>query len=193
MNTLIIWDWDDTCFPSYFFYELKIGLNSDFTTYKQYTDKLSQLSNIIVDILKSCIRYGKVIILTNAEANWVEQSSNKFLPNLLDTLKNISIISARTQHQKEYPDQCYMWKYLEMKNIITQSDYNNILCIGDSPAEHKALQEIIRDESVSGTYKKSLRFKIHPSLDKLIEELMFIKDGLDYFIKYEAHLDITLI
>ncbi len=191
MTTLFLWDWDDTLFPCYFFYNLGIGLQSGFDTYVPYQYKLSQLSNIVEELLKLCNTQGKVIILTNAEANWVEQCTQKFLPSLLPILKTITVISARKKHCETYPNQYFTWKYLAMKEILEESDYTNIICIGDNPIEHTALHEIVQNKSTC--WRKSIHFKVHPTLDDVISELIFLRYCLYYFVMYEGCLDIDMI
>ena len=95
MASLIIFDWDDTLFPTSWVISSKINTNSYVMT---------DLDNIVYTILKHCLRYGTVLIVTNAMPEWVHMSSNS-LPKTKKLIgKYIQIISARNLYQKKFPE-----------------------------------------------------------------------------------------
>ena len=53
---------------------------------------------------------SQVIIITNSDDGWVKYSAERYLPNLLPTLKKYRIVSARTRYEKFYPNQPLCWK-----------------------------------------------------------------------------------
>eukprot|EP01083_Nonionella_stella_P057719 151417_1 len=72
-NNLIIWDWDDTIFPTYSFMTHQDKKDN------QFMDKLKTLVLLIEKIFSKMIQiYGSsnIIILTNGSDNWIHKCLN---------------------------------------------------------------------------------------------------------------------
>jgi len=49
---------------------------------KKYGRHLNAIEERVVNLLETCLKQAKVIIITNARKGWVEFSSKKFLPRV---------------------------------------------------------------------------------------------------------------
>lgn len=68
---------------------------------KETLDNLDQAS---LKLLQTAKTLGKIFIITNAAEGWVELSSNRFLPLVAKEIEeDITIISARTMYEKQFP------------------------------------------------------------------------------------------
>ena len=77
MNTLIIYDWDDTLFPTTFV------LNKNQLDQKE----LLLLEEQNIKILEKSRQLGRTIIITNASTQWIYNSSEQYMPNLYKYIK----------------------------------------------------------------------------------------------------------
>ena len=80
-ETLFILDWDDTLMCTSF-----ISLKSQPLS-KEEQNQILNLGNIVSIFLSQCLKYGRVIILTNSSENWVKGTSieNLGITDLLDS------------------------------------------------------------------------------------------------------------
>lgn len=88
-SILTIIDWDDTLNPSHWCLQSKVfrqrgGSVSETLHYADKSDKISlkSLSEIAAQTIKLCMSRGHVVIVTNAEAGWVESSARVLLPDV---------------------------------------------------------------------------------------------------------------
>lgn len=72
--------------------------------------QLETLQSSVVALLTRAVKYGSVLIITNAETGWVELSCKKFMPRVLPYLQNLRILSARSTFEALYPDSPSAWK-----------------------------------------------------------------------------------
>eukprot|EP01084_Bolivina_argentea_P113116 201677_1 len=148
-NNLIIWDWDDTIFPTYSF------MTHQDKKDKQFMDKLKTLVLLIEKIFSKMIQiYGSsnIIILTNGSDNWIHKCLNVDIiqhifinfQNLLRKHKIKTISASTKQIQKKFPKNPYKWKRIAFQKIFKDhfNDDNKIIncitSIGDSLYEYKA-------------------------------------------------------
>lgn len=71
---------------------------------------LENLQSVVCNILEKSLNNGRVILITNAVKNWVDYSSNKWLPKTVELLKKVEIISARQKFESKFPRNVQMWK-----------------------------------------------------------------------------------
>lgn len=69
-NTLIIFDWDDTLFPTYWLISTGINMRS-LDDIRKYLVYFKELDTIVSKLLYEALRLGKVIIVTNASIDWI--------------------------------------------------------------------------------------------------------------------------
>ena len=100
LETVIIFDWDDTIMPSSFLSSKGYSSYNKFQRVPFIDAQLKQLEEIVIECIQHALIYGKVCIITNAQEEWVEISACKFMPKLLPLLKQITVISARSTFEK---------------------------------------------------------------------------------------------
>lgn len=189
-HTLIILDWDDTLFPTN--WVIKNGINLSVSkTRDQYIYYFENLDIILSNLLHQLVKYGKVIIVTNAMPEWIKTSSY-VLPLTHIILKKLKIISARALYQK----QCHNimeWKKLAFKNEVANElknkNYINVISIGDAEYEYMALISL-HDWNKKTNILKSIKFMKEPSHDVLIDQLKVLTDAIPAICRKNTHLDL---
>jgi len=178
-QTLVIFDWDDTLFPTTFLKHVGFDkIDSD----AKIRSSLSKIDNCVSKLLQKAVRVGVTYIITNAVKNWVEMSCEKCLPITYKFIKNnqISVISARSEYEKQYPNEPKRWKqeaFLVLKGKLECSVLTNIICVGDSTAELEAAQQVSRvlDQAIL----KTIKFKSAPRLEELVKQQTVVIDKFD--------------
>lgn len=67
---MVIFDWDDTLFPSS--YLKQKGVFPPAICPTELKNKLQHLESLVIVILTKALEYGDVYIITNSEKGWVE-------------------------------------------------------------------------------------------------------------------------
>ena len=173
-NSIIIFDWDDTLFPTSFLTPGGI-FNEDIKLSEVDKNKLLILEQCTFTLLNEAIKKGNVYIITNAGKGWVEYSANKFYPSIKNFLSEIKIISARGEYEKMYPGNSRQWKIQAFLTLLKYVDIKlvtNIICIGDSLFEMEAGR--ILASKFTKAFIKTVKFKEVPKLDELIKQLKLV-------------------
>lgn len=177
-NSLIIFDWDDTLFPTSFL--AKIGYFSEniFLVEKEQEiiiKKLEQIEKKIIELINISLTKGEVYIITNAVFGWVEYTSKKFYPNFYKMLDKIKIISARRECENTFPNEVQEWKMQTFLNLRKNFDNNlvtNIICLGDSMLEIEAGRFLANH--FQEAFIKTVKFKENPKLDEVYKQLILV-------------------
>lgn len=177
-NSLIIFDWDDTLFPTSFL--AKIGYFSEniFLVEKEQEKiikKLEQIEKKIIELINISLTKGEVYIITNAAFGWVEYTSKKFYPNFYKMLDKIKIISARRECENTFPNEVQEWKMQTFLNLRKNFDNNlvtNIICLGDSMLEIEAGRFLANH--FQEAFIKTVKFKENPKLDEVYKQLILV-------------------
>ena len=105
-NTILIFDWDDTLFPTSWLKSKGIDF-SNLTNIipEDIKLELKNLDDICISLLNKVFKLGQVFIVTNSKNGWVKISSQLFLPQVYQFLYKIDIISA-----------CENYSYLPIKD-----------------------------------------------------------------------------
>ncbi|CAE7609701.1 unnamed protein product [Symbiodinium natans] len=200
-ETAIIFDWDDTLFPTWHALEVKEHRLPDD---KAFRDSMEQLTRTVRDLLRQARSCGRVAIVTLSRRPWVAESAAEFMPGLqiealLDELQ-IPLIYSREcvkKHHMRSPDGEFeegvcpltMAKEQAMKKVLKRlygkNPWKNVLSIGDSVTEKTAITElhwaIMGEDSKSCC--KTLKMLHNPTLTQLQTELTAIKDALPNMAK----------
>lgn len=138
---LCVLDWDDTFCPSSW-----ISTNC-----QPITDQdLLILRNVeegISNLLRSIDALGcSVVIITNADEEWVRFSCARFLPRVFPLLSRVHVVSAR-QYEGVYPGRSVCWKAAAFTHVAKAfflsregSLPREIISIGDSNDERLAVR-----------------------------------------------------
>ncbi|EEQ97220.1 apicomplexan-conserved protein, putative [Perkinsus marinus ATCC 50983] len=184
-DTLIIFDWDDTIFPTRYL-TVQWGLRVDGPSPPPaLMAALNDYAVLVKDTLLTALEFGTVIIVTNAEAGWIPLTCAKFLPSLLPTLNNIHHISARTTYEPQGFASAFEWKDQSFKQAISEHFSSSpvtgrrrcVISLGDSAHERLAvinachvLNELAALKGCGKSSQllcKSLKFMEKPDLEHL--------------------------
>ena len=174
-KTLIIFDWDDTLFPTSWFVQNGINVDDPKTCklYQKYFDKIDVL---IYELFKKCINLGETIIITNATKSWVT-STLKLLKLSGNILQYAEIISAR-EVCKTHTNDIFYWKTLTfMKEYNARNKKNsniafNIISIGDAEYEYDALVNL--HNPCNNNKLKTIKLIKGPSIDVVLNQLFIL-------------------
>lgn len=188
-KTLIIFDWDDTLYPTSWITKNGIDLTDPKSRYKHmgYFDKLDKyLSHLI----KNANKLGQTIIITNAMPEWIELSLT-VLPRLAKLIIDIKIISARKNYQ--HMSDMANWKVLAFRDYITKSNtkYANIISLGDAEYEHNALINLYKWDKLPHKYLKSIKFMRSIDYDVVMKQLDIMSKYMSSIVSAKRHLDLT--
>lgn len=187
-KTLIIFDWDDTLFPTHWLFNNNIKLDNaqDIRRYLLYFQELDKVS---YKLLQHALQYGKVLIVTNANKDWVEQSS-RYLSNTQKLLQEkILVVSARDLYQKTHT--INSWKIMTFNNEIYKFIRNasQIVSIGDADYEHNAL--ISLKQEIDKKNLKMIRLTKLPEFDVLLDQINILNNAMPEIIQMRNHLDLS--
>ena len=103
--------------------------------------------------LQEAMKYGSVLIVTNAETGWIELNIDKFFPSWKEIVDQIPCQSARSTWE---PTGCTMpveWKVRSFTTEIEAFYHNkgprvrkNIIGLGDSTSDREAILHVTGSE-----------------------------------------------
>lgn len=200
-NSISIFDWDDTLLPTSY-----LAMNTYFSQPEnpmplEIKEIFSKMEFAIMRILTLAIQQGDTYIITNGAPGWVEYATNMYYPCLGNTLKNVTIISARGLFEKKYPDNQRMWKIATFKEVrkCYPDIITNIMCIGDSFLEIEAAKHMALE--FKEAFLKNIKMKERPRPEHITKQLMLICDNFtnlygsakNLFISFEKKIkDLTI-
>ena len=179
-NSLIIFDWDDTLFPTSFLARNKYFSDKNiFSTKKdeKVLKKIEKLEQSVIDLINISLTKGEVYIITNAVIGWVEFTSKQFYSNFYKILDKIKIISARGEWENIFPNNIQEWKiqtFSNLRNNFNNKLVTNIICLGDSMLEIEAGK--ILAKFFKEAFIKTVKFKEDPKIDELNKQLILVKN-----------------
>ena len=179
-NSLIIFDWDDTLLPTTFLASGGV-FNENLICEEKNQKKLEKLAKSVEILLNMAILKGDVYIITNADLKWVEFSSKKIYPNVVNILNKIKIISARGEWEKNFPGDSRSWKiqaFLSLANELDVRLVTNIICLGDSMSEMEAGK--ILSKKFSEAFVKTIKFQTAPKTEELNKHLYAVINQFNF-------------
>ena len=191
-HSMIIFDWDDTLLPTSFLYSESI-LKEEVKFNEIENQQIFELENYVCLLLYKAVEKGDVYIITNSGNGWVELTAKRFYPSILPILERITIISAREQYEKIYPDNRRQWKidaFLHLHNLVNTNLINNIICIGDSMLEIEAGK--ILASKFKEAFIKNIKFQEAPKLDELLKQLKLVYNKFECIYSKRENLTIKL-
>jgi hypothetical protein len=190
-QTIIIFDWDDTVCPTT-------------VCSQQRGEEGSALSAEDLDLepvaaeAKALFRRAsevadKVVVVTNAGEGWVEWSCAEWLPELLPVLDSVEVVSARSTWEPRGVSSPTDWKENSFRDVIEEfysqypnQSWKNIICVGDAPYEHEALERVVSaDLSGKRCRAKSVKFMPQPSVERLASQLSMLRDSLEEIVWHD--------
>lgn len=194
VESLILFDWDDTLFPTSWIQQQ--GLMQARSINEMQKAHLKQLAQVVSRTLDMAVQIGNVVIVTNAEKGWVESSCEAFMPSLLDSLQGISIVSARSTYEPHGVHEPSEWKRRAFTREVESfygdrtEQQRNIVSLGDSLHEQSALAFVTQGaENCCG---KSLKFMERPHIDQLIYQHQFLSECFLDVVEHHGDLDVEI-
>eukprot|EP00188_Purpureofilum_apyrenoidigerum_P002913 Plantae.Rhodophyta-Purpureofilum_apyrenoidigerum.ctg2964.p1 GENE.Plantae.Rhodophyta-Purpureofilum_apyrenoidigerum.ctg2964~~Plantae.Rhodophyta-Purpureofilum_apyrenoidigerum.ctg2964.p1 ORF type:complete len:291 (-),score=36.01 Plantae.Rhodophyta-Purpureofilum_apyrenoidigerum.ctg2964:54-800(-) len=197
-RTVTILDWDDTLLAStHLFAEEKRAMaKGERHASETFTEQMRILEDHVISLLAEAQKFGDVIIITNAEAGWVEMSGQQFMPNVISHLQrhNIRVVSARSSCESVFPMEPIMWKttsfWNELVSMYTVPSDLNVLVIGDGVGERVAAQ--LLQLNLANSVVKTLMLLPAPTAVQLTEELSIATSYLEDFAELNRPLEFCL-
>lgn len=189
-NILIIFDWDDTLFPTGWITNNGIRMDN-LNDVRKYILYFKELDGTLSALFEEMLSIGKVIIVTNANATWIKMSK-RFLYNTSNIIdKYIPIFSARDTYQNMYD--VSEWKiHTFQKDIYPYMEKaNQIISIGDANYEYDALVSLKKTTNMSkGKHLKNIKLVENPTFDILLDQLGVITRSIRDICNRDAHMDL---
>lgn len=206
-DTLLIFDWDDTLLPTTWIEKQGLTLDGPFLS-KEQEHQLAQLAEYVTQTLQTAKALGEVVVVTNAEHGWVEQSCQRFLPGLCDSLQDVKILSARSTYEQQGFMKPSEWKYLAFQRELARfceeqtpvsgkvdtgaasPRRRNVISIGDSPHEREALIRVTAH--MPNSCVKAVKFMGKPEVHQLHQEHELISDCFRDLVNHDGNLDLDI-
>ena len=186
-NVKIIFDWDDTLFPSTWIKNL--GKGYDFEMTPKLKQKMDDFGKVVIRILTLAQTFGDVIIVTNAIDKWVEDPTTRYLNEASNIISTIPIISARNKFEHIFPTDYVTWKSLIFIDELDRNPHiQKLVSIGDSNFEKEAAKRsvLICDSKVEC---KTIKFIENPSIILLKKQLIQLEEKFEEFINDKTRHD----
>jgi hypothetical protein len=194
-KTIIVFDWDDTLFPSSHLFDSNMDDNynvtcADLDNDKNSSEKWNCLSEKITYLMLLSQSYGKTFIVTNSQTGWVEISLEKYLPKICDIFDDLQIISARSRHESIRNTSPFRWKMMAFSKIIEDISPTNIICIGDQFHDCQAMIEATH--FVDNVQVKTIKLSQQPSLDDIVSQLQILIDNFKIIHDHDGELHMNM-
>eukprot|EP00611_Tribonema_gayanum_P010363 TRINITY_DN2036_c0_g1_i2.p1 TRINITY_DN2036_c0_g1~~TRINITY_DN2036_c0_g1_i2.p1 ORF type:complete len:343 (-),score=61.03 TRINITY_DN2036_c0_g1_i2:382-1410(-) len=140
-----------------------------------------------VRVLRLALKLGPVVIITNAEAGWVELSAEKYYRDVVELLSDIPVVSARSQFESQFPGAPLSWKAAAFAYVLHErfsSDFVTprlVVSVGDSDEEKIALR--IAAGQHTTIQSCTVKFLAHPTPHALAVQLDMLRDDLERLCK----------
>jgi hypothetical protein len=199
-ETLLIFDWDDTCLPSAWVQSQGLRLDEESKVSPEQREQLNQVANVVMETLRLSKQCGTVVLVTNAERGWIELSCQKFMPTLYPMLESVKLLSARTTYESPERSSPLDWKIhafnAEIQRVLGSEVLNcpmrrkNILSLGDGMHEREALLRTCSQRP--NCRSKSLKFVERPDIGQICKQHTLITGCWDRIIHHDGNLDLCI-
>lgn len=199
--TLIIFDWDDTLFPSTWLQQQGLQIIEGSASPSEEQRKVCKMvARCVIRTLRKAKQLGRAMIVTNAEKGWVELSCSKFLPEVFPLLEGMKVLSARSMFEDTQPESPFDWKrlafqkeidsFMQSNSHVTEAKIQkNMISVGDSLQERRALLQATHGRDC---WTKSLKLEDRPTPLQLLKQHRLLRACLRPFVDSEGSLDLCL-
>jgi len=195
VETLVIFDWDDTLFPTSWLQNQGL-LAEGATISAEQLAQLEELAERARLTLQMALEIGKVVIVTNAAHGWIEMCSTMFFPSLVSMLKTLDMVSARSDFEK-YSQDPTEWKRMAFEREVDffygsghAGQQRNIVSVGDSLHEQIALFAVTK--TISNCCGKSIKLMEGPSIVQLLEQHELLASSFMEVVEHNGDLDVEI-
>mmetsp|Transcript_2405 Transcript_2405/g.3394 ORF Transcript_2405/g.3394 Transcript_2405/m.3394 type:complete len:234 (-) Transcript_2405:102-803(-) len=202
VETAIIFDWDDTLFPSTWVCECKRTREGENGGEAQspHTNNskahLHLMEQEVFSCLSQAIHQGNVIIITNSYEGWVRLSAGVYFPSVVELLDSVWVVSARSLFSIFSEDPVF-WKHEAFRYCLSkvfeasekeEHNIKKIISIGDSNNERNALFSAVAN--IPNSVFVSVKLFDSPSLETLLEEVSCLRQNMQNFFKFWCNQDL---
>jgi len=195
-ETVLIFDWDDTVLPSTWVQSQGLRLDDGSQVTDWQREQLAEVAAAAAETLQIAKQLGSVVFVTNAEQGWIELSCKKFMPDLVQLLGDIKVVSARTTYETARVNSPLTWKLLAFEAEISQfydadcDKRKNVLSLGDSINERKALLKATAH--LPNCRSKSLKFVERPDIGQICRQHLLVRSCFDHIVHHDGNLDLCI-
>jgi hypothetical protein len=199
-ETLLIFDWDDTVFPSSWLQSQGLNLDTSSGANVLQREQFSKVAETAAEMLHIAKQLGTVVLVTNAERGWIELSCQTFMPKLYPSLESIRILSARTAFESPQNETPVSWKVCAFESVLGQTFRSklpwepearkNILSLGDSSYEREAL--LRSTTRLPNCRSKSFKFVERPNITQLLKQQSLVTSCLERLVQHDGNLDLVI-
>lgn len=175
-SSIIVYDWDDTLFPTTHIQNANFNLWNPIISLEE-RHFFQSLDESISNLLLESMRYAKVVIVTNASRSWFDRSL-LFLYGTRNVVSMIEIISAQDVYGRFQP-MCF-WKDFAFRDLITRNPYcSELVSIGDSDYEREAT---IGLERIKKMMLKVAKFHPTENIEVFVRRIIRLRNDLHTFM-----------
>mmetsp|Transcript_30148 Transcript_30148/g.82863 ORF Transcript_30148/g.82863 Transcript_30148/m.82863 type:complete len:432 (+) Transcript_30148:80-1375(+) len=194
-GSLIIFDWDDTLFPT-----TALSTAGRLLEPRDGADGADLLPCAFAacQAIRTAKRYGRVVVVTNAMKGWVQEMISRFMPLLEPELHDVTVISARSIYEPQGLVEPSTWKPLCFQRVVRclytdpstgACNMRNLVSIGDSWYERAAVFQVPQDLGIP-CHVKSLKFLGMPNIEDVARQLQVCAHHFEWLMCYDGVLDL---
>lgn len=159
-------------------------------------DELRSVAEAASKTLRAARSVGRVLIVTNAIQGWVQSTASKFLPELVDEVADIPVISARSIFEPQGVVDPARWKAFCFQRLVRylkvgEPDVGHFVSIGDSWHERAAALEVAQDPNLY-CHIKSVKLFERPSVAQIAEQLNVVAPQMAFLSLHGGVLDLSM-
>lgn len=166
-----------------------------------YYEVLKEMENLVVELLKKASEKCIPIIVTNAEAGWVEFTSAKLMPKVYYLInEKIPVLSTRRlveeaiKNKGKISNQNFkLGVFSHIRNEETIFDFDelsNLIVIGDSNYEIDAANMLTK--SLPSGFTKTIKLAEKPSPEEMIRQAKLMIEKWDYIVGQKKNMKIRM-
>jgi hypothetical protein len=192
-KNIFIFDWDDTICPTSWLtsknYIMTNTINSFIQVNLDDHYKLDSHAQKISILLEKCLHIGYVIIITNADTNWINMCISKFIPNLQDIMTRIRCYSARSLYQSTFIP--HYWKVATfsytLRDYMDDKYKTSVISFGDSEYEKNANKLFCMN--YKNCYSKVIKYIESPTIEELGKQNDLVCNYIEHICSYDGDID----
>ena len=191
---VLIWDWDDTILPTSYLAGLGLSLDGPNAS-EDVQQLLDAYSECALKTLIEAEKFGRVVVVTNAETGWIELTTAKFMPLIANYIQKLPILSARSTFEPKGFTRPYDWKekafamVVESHGITSGEASGAVWSIGDSMHERDAVISVCAH---IGLVYKSIKLMERPDLHVLYRQHLLLQRSLQEVAIKSGAMDVRV-